>query len=101
GPGCGGGGGGDAKGTAPPHTPPGEFGQNVVRVTGHSPADVAAAAVLANYPPKRGREPNGWVLVPQRDWRSAVLGAQFGASPVRGAILPVARTFIPTASKDA
>jgi hypothetical protein len=98
--GCGGGGGGP-KGQAPPASPPGEFGHNVVRITGHSPADAAAAAVLAAYPPKQGRQPGGWVLVPSGDWRSAVLGAQFGAGPVAGGILPVSHDFIPTGTQDA
>jgi hypothetical protein len=98
--GCSGGGGGGATGAAASHPAPGEFGAGVVRVTGRSPTDVAAAAVLANYPPKQGQPPNGWVLVSRNDWRSAVLAAQFGATPVSGGIVSITHDFIPTATQD-
>src|SRR6266446_6286626 len=97
--GCSGGGGGTAS-TPAPSSPPGEFGKNVVRIPGRSGADVAAAAVLAAYPPKHGHPPNGWVLVARDDWRSAVLGAQFAASPVGAGVLPVAHDYIPTPTED-
>jgi hypothetical protein len=85
---------------APPSAPPGEFGANAARITGRSPSDVAGAAVLAAYPPQRRETPSGWLLVPERKWREVLLGAQFAAKPVRAAVLPINRDYLPTAVHD-
>jgi hypothetical protein len=98
--GCGGGGGGGVPKRPVPKSAPGEFGGNVVRITGRSPADVAAAAVLAAYPPNRNQQPNGWVLLHRDRWQDALLAAQFAARPVAGALVPIAAQFIPSASQD-
>lgn len=75
--------------------------QNVVRIPGRSPADVAAAAVLASFDPQRTTQrPMGFVLVPQDDWRAAVLGAQFAAPPISAALLSIKRGYIPPGPAD-
>jgi hypothetical protein len=95
--GCGGGG---SKDTSTRTVTPGEFGQNAVRIGGRSGADVAAEAVLAAYPPSKDRRPSGWVVVPQNDWRAALLGAQFGGTPLNGGLVSTARRFLPTPTQD-
>jgi ell wall binding domain 2 (CWB2) len=78
-----------------------EAGRNVVRVPGISPADVAAAAVLASYDPAAGgTRPEGFVLIPTDSWPDAVIASQFAAKPVSAALLAVDRQFIPTAPSD-
>lgn len=106
-PGCGGGDDGGNPGpasttplgAAPPASPP-EVGRNVARVGGLSPSDVAAGAILAAYAPEAYEPPKGWVLVPHDRWQEALLAAQFAARPVSGAILPIEKEFLPTASVD-
>ena len=105
-PACGGGGSGDS-GEAPllgagqvPKIPPGEFGSNVARITGRSPSDVASTALIAAYPPERRSSPSGWVLVSERDWQGAALGAQFAAKPVQAGVLPIQSEYLPTAAHD-
>jgi putative cell wall binding repeat protein len=101
--GCGGGdeGGGRRPGGPAPaaKSPPlgSQFGHNVVRVAGLSPADVAGSAALAAYPDGR---PGGFVLVQKGAWRELVLAAQFAADPVNAAILPIERDYLPTAAVD-
>lgn len=80
-------------------SPPGEFGRNVVRITGISGTDVAGAALLAAFPP-RAERPAGWILVRRAAWREQVLAAQFAAAPVHAALLPIERDFLPTAAVD-
>lgn len=77
-----------------------EIGDNVVRIGGKSGHDVAAEAVLAAYPPSGDRRPNGWLVVAGNDWRMAVLGAQFAAKPVNGALVSTDRKFLPTPTHD-
>lgn len=77
-----------------------EFGDNVVRIPGLSPEDVAAAATLAVDPPDEGSPPSGWVIYPKADWRAAVVAAQFAAAPVDAGVLPTERKFFPTPIAD-
>jgi hypothetical protein len=85
---------------AQPAPPPGEFGRNVVRVTGISAADVAGAALLAAYPPGGARQPSGWILTRDDRWPEAVIAAQFAADPVDAAVLPIKNDYLPTAAAD-
>lgn len=78
--------------------PPGEFGRNVVRVGGMSPADVAGAAALAMFSAEQ--PPTGWILVRDDDWRDTVLAAQFAAGPVYAGLLAVDPDYLPTAAVD-
>ena len=101
-------GGGDDGGSTfrPSEAPkPGEpggpaFGKNTIRLPGTSASDLAASAVLANYPPERKAKPNGWVLFQEKRWHNAVIGAQFAADPVGAAMLPIDPDFLPTAAFD-
>ncbi len=77
-----------------------QFGRNVVRVPGLSPADVAGAAALAAYPPDRGVRPTGLVLTQDTAWRELLVSAQLAAAPVNAAILPIKRDYLPTATSD-
>ncbi|MDX6652184.1 MAG: hypothetical protein QOJ38_965 [Solirubrobacterales bacterium] len=100
--GCGGGGGHKQTpivpgGNAEPGSP--EFGENVARVPGISTTDVAAAAILAAYPPGQA-SPTGWILYPGDDWRRGALGAQFVGKPIGGALLPTGKDFLPPAAAD-
>jgi hypothetical protein len=97
--GCGGGARTPVGGTGPGKSPP-EYGANVARIPGLSATDVAAAAVLASYPPSRGTPPNGWVLVTPNDWQEAILAAQFAAKPVQAGLLLTNQAFLPTPSQD-
>jgi hypothetical protein len=76
-----------------------EFGKNTARVGGLSSADVAAAAVLSAYP-ETGTRPTAWFLVRKDKWREAALAAQFATRPINGAVLPIEKEFIPTATID-
>jgi hypothetical protein len=77
-----------------------EFRPSTVRIGGIAPADVATAALLAGYP--TGSEPpSAWFLLRDDRWQEAALTAPFAARPVKGALLPVEKDFIPTASGDA
>ena len=76
---------------------PVEVGRNVARVPGRSPSDVAAAAVLAGH---ADGGPRGWLLVPTDDWTNVAVAAQFAASPVGAAIMPIEREYIPTGPAD-
>lgn len=77
-----------------------EFGENVIRVPGLSATDVAAAAILAVYPPEEEDNPEGWVLFPVDDWRRAVNAAQFAGDPIQGGLLPIEPDYLPTAASD-
>lgn len=79
---------------------PPEFGANVARIPGISPADVAAAAVLAAYPPSGSARPNGWILTTSRNWQQAVLAAQFASRPADAGLLVTNHAFLPTPSED-
>lgn len=95
-------GGSSHAGTATPKqsaSPP-QYGANVVRVPGLSPADVAAASVLAAYPPSGSARPNGWVLTTPNDWQQALLAAQLAARPVDAGLLLTNQAFVPTPSQD-
>jgi putative cell wall binding repeat protein len=81
-------------------TAPAQFGASVIRVPGLSPADVAAAAVLAAYPPGGSARPNGWVLTTPEDWQQALLAAQFGARPVNAGLLLTNKGYVATPSQD-
>jgi hypothetical protein len=87
---------------APSQRPPAgaQFGRSVVRVPGRSASDVAGAAVLAAYPAERGERPAGLILTDERDWRRLVVGASLAAAPVNGALLPIKRDYLPTATVD-
>jgi hypothetical protein len=98
--GCGGGAASFPK-RATPHIAPGENGTRVARLPGLSAADIAAAAVLANYPPGASQRPNGWILVTTRRWQDAMLGAQFIGPPLNGGLIVIDPRFIPTPSQDA
>lgn len=76
-----------------------EFGDHAARVGGISPADVAAAATIAAYPPGGGR-PSSWFLVRKEDWRSAALAAQFATKPINAAVLLIDKEFLPTPTVD-
>jgi hypothetical protein len=78
-----------------------EFGANAVRVGGISPADVAATALLAAYPPGDSERPNAWFLVREDRWTDAVLAAQFATSPIDVGVLATDRDYLPTATIDA
>jgi hypothetical protein len=85
---------------APARTPAtGETARGAARIPGLAASDVAAAAVLAAYPPGKS-SPNGWVLLPDDDWHDAVLGAQFAAAPVNAGLLIRKSDYFPPASAD-
>src|SRR5262249_20732005 len=46
------------------------------------------------------QRPEGFVLVPDDDWRAAVVASQFAARPVSAGLLSINRDFIPTAPGD-
>lgn len=77
-----------------------EYGDNVVRIPGLSATDVAAAAILAAYPPSGDDDPEGWILTPEGDWQRMVAGAQLLAAPVDAAMLPIERRYLPPAADD-
>lgn len=77
-----------------------EFGDNVVRVPGLSAEDVAAAALIAVYPPGEEPSPSGWLIYPRNEWRLALIAAEFAASPVSAGVLPTERDFYPTPIAD-
>lgn len=77
-----------------------EFGKNVVRIPGIAPADTAAAAVLAVYPPSGNARPNGWVLTTPGNWQHALLAAQFAAQPSSAGLLVTNHAFLPSSSED-
>jgi len=100
---CGSGGSAGPATLRPPADPSDElqFGGNVARVGGISPADVAAAAVMVAYPPGGERRPHAWFLTRTDRWTDAVLTASFATHPVDGALLPTEREYLPTAAVDA
>lgn len=73
-----------------------EFGDHVVRVPGLSPEDVAAAALIAVYPPDGDDSPTGWVIFPKGEWPLGLVAAQFAGEPVYGGVLPSEPDFLPT-----
>jgi len=75
-----------------------QVGRWVARLPGTTASDLAGAAVLAaaDGPGRTG----GGVLVATDAWPAAVAGAQFAAPPLRGAVLPVERDILPTATAD-
>lgn len=78
-----------------------EVGDNVVRIPGRSPSDLASEAVLNAYSPaKKATPPQGWILVPERSWHEAVIGAQFAAKPVAAGVLPLDRGYVPPGPLD-
>lgn len=79
-----------------------EVGDNVVRIPGRSPSDLAAEAVLNAYSPsrKKATPPQGWILVSDRSWHEAVVAAQFAAKPVSAGVLPVDRAYVPPGPLD-
>lgn len=76
-----------------------EAGQNAVRIGGLSPSDVAGQALLATDHDGEQR-PTTWFLLREDLWHEALLAAQFAAAPIGGALLPIDRDFLPTASID-
>jgi hypothetical protein len=80
--------------------PPAEFGRNVVRVGGRSPADVTAAALLGAYG-SAGIRPDGWVMAQREAWAEQVVAAQFAAPPVDAAVMPVEADRLTLAASDA
>jgi hypothetical protein len=80
--------------------PPYQFGTHTVRVGGLSSADVAAASVLAVYPPGASTPPRAWVMFRKDRWREGVLGAQFAVKPISSALLVLEKDFVPTSTLD-
>jgi hypothetical protein len=79
-----------------------DVGENVVRIPGRSPGDVAAAAVLSQYGPGgESGASSGWIVVRGQAWREAMIAAQFAAKPVSAAVMPVERDWIPPGPADA
>jgi hypothetical protein len=77
-----------------------EFGANTVRVGGISPADVAAGAAMAAYPPRGRERPTSWLFVSRERWTDALLAAQFATSPVNAGLLVIEREYLPTPTVD-
>lgn len=82
---------------APAKASPPEYGSTVVRIPGRTPSDVAGAALLATHAVE---QPSGWVVVRQDKWRTALIAAQFAASPVNAALLPAAKDYFPSGAYD-
>ena len=101
--GCGGGGKHGLPASIGPSKPAQvDVGQNVVRIPGRSPGDVAAAAVLSQYGPGgESGSSSGWIVVREQNWREAMVAAQFAAKPVSAGLMPVERNWIPPGPADA
>lgn len=89
-----------AAGQGPSDAASPEFGDNVVRIPGLSAEDVAAAALIAIYPPGDEPSPTGWVIYPRSEWQLGLIGSQFAGEPVSAGVLPSERRFYPTPIAD-
>lgn len=71
-----------------------------MRIPGLSPEDVAAAALIAVYPPGEEPSPSGWLIYPREQWQLGLIASQFAGAPVSAGVLPTERDFYPTPIAD-
>lgn len=75
---------------------PGKVTLNTARIGGADPVETAVAVAQNIYPATfEDNKPNGIILVPDDDWRAAVLAAEIIHFPVNAPILYIKRDAIP------
>jgi hypothetical protein len=77
-----------------------QWGEQAARIGGISAADVAAAAVMASYPPDGGERPSSWFLVRDDRWTDAVIAAQFATKPIYAGLGVIDKEYLPTPTVD-